>query len=505
MGIDMADEIREHTSNARGHWERWEIVEFHDRILGMFNRDYYGPLHDFSLPVAWWADPRVFQLKRELIAFLERRMGAGWFGFKDPRTVRLMPLWHQIFNDLRLAPKIVLCLRNPAQVARSLGGRDGLDPALGEYRWLTYMVEFFRYCGRFEVCTVDYESWFTDPYANFEKLKKLLDVEWQQSRPDLDLVLSGIVDPTLRHDTSHYSEPHQPLVGSLYRLAGDWHRDGGVRDEVNSFVAQFISFEKLQAPLHQGLENHVATAAKYPGLERETSALRAEVEQHAASEAALRAEIEQHAVSRTWLRAEIERNLSTEAALRAEVEQHAAREAALRAEVEQYAAREAVLRTEIAFGADTEAALRTALRSAERRIERWKATVEAREAEITAQRDALTKVEQRLQAQAAAAEASQTERETLRGKLAEAEQRCREHEAAYAALQAEVTSLNNQLAVAREVGGAAIAALKAEPAAAPAARRNGVWFAGVLRLLRSRARLPLPSPRYLSAGIHSRI
>ena len=23
MGIDMADEIREHDSNARGHWERW--------------------------------------------------------------------------------------------------------------------------------------------------------------------------------------------------------------------------------------------------------------------------------------------------------------------------------------------------------------------------------------------------------------------------------------------------------------------------------------------------
>jgi len=30
--------------------------------------------------------------------------------------VRLMPLWHQIFNELKLAPKIVLCLRNPAQV-----------------------------------------------------------------------------------------------------------------------------------------------------------------------------------------------------------------------------------------------------------------------------------------------------------------------------------------------------------------------------------------------------
>jgi hypothetical protein len=64
MGIDMADEITAAPSNARGHWERWEIVEFHDRILRLLNRDYFGPLHDLPLPPAWWADPRVSQIKR---------------------------------------------------------------------------------------------------------------------------------------------------------------------------------------------------------------------------------------------------------------------------------------------------------------------------------------------------------------------------------------------------------------------------------------------------------
>jgi len=179
MGIDMTDNILPPgatslgADNPRGHWERWQIVEFHDRILQLFNRDYFGPLHDFPLPAAWWADPRVSQIKREIVAFLAGRMGDGYFGFKDPRTVRLMPLWHQIFNDLKLMPKVVLCVRNPAQVARSVGERDNLDQALGEYRWLIYMVDFFRYCRGFEVCTVDYEDWFRDPCANFEKLKKI--------------------------------------------------------------------------------------------------------------------------------------------------------------------------------------------------------------------------------------------------------------------------------------------------------------------------------------------
>ena len=39
LGVDMADKIpgpgnpAPTPDNPRGHWERWEIVEFHDRIL----------------------------------------------------------------------------------------------------------------------------------------------------------------------------------------------------------------------------------------------------------------------------------------------------------------------------------------------------------------------------------------------------------------------------------------------------------------------------------------
>jgi hypothetical protein len=44
-----------------------------------------------------------------------------------------------------IAVKLVLCLRNPVQVARSLNAREGLDRETGEYRWLVHMVDFFRY------------------------------------------------------------------------------------------------------------------------------------------------------------------------------------------------------------------------------------------------------------------------------------------------------------------------------------------------------------------------
>src|SRR6266404_297229 len=490
MGIDMADEIREHDSNARGHWERWEIVEFHDRILGLFNRDYYGPFHDFSLPVAWWADPRVFAIKREIVAFLERRMGDGYFGFKDPRTVRLMPVWHQIFNDLKLAPKIMLCLRDPAQVARSVKARDGLDLEIGEYRWLTHMVDFFRYSGDFDVCTVEYERWFTDPFGNFEQLKKFLDVPWQQSESDLGLVLSGIVDPALRHDGPDHREAGQPLVRSLYALARGDHPDGGARNQTGDIITQCINFQQLQKPFQRAFENIAGIAAKLPQVEQEAADLRAEIEilrsaldqaerrgqEHAAAAATVQAE---SAVLRDGLaRAELE---SVEASVAAEAicaEIRSSRIALARAqrEAQDRAAAGEALQAEInslrsALAAverrrhDGEAAtaalhgeiatLHQDLAEAERRRQQADGATAALQSETTKLHQALVAAERRWGDGNAATAALQSEATALRQALAEAGQRRQKAEAATTALQAQITLLRGELAVARDVGRAA--------------------------------------------------
>ena len=277
MGIDMADEISGHPSNPTDQWERCEIVEFHDRILKLFNRAYFGPFHDLALPVAWWADPRVSDIRREIVAFLRERMGDSYFGFKDPRTVRLMPVWHHIVNDLNLAPKVVLCLRNPSQVARSLMARDGVDLEIGEYRSLIYMIDFFRYTKTFDVCTIEYEGWLNDPLANFEKLRKFLCLRWLQSEFDLDLTLSGIINPALNYGDSDHRRTSQSLVYSLYELARRAGLDGTTGEQISNIVSRFVNFQQLQKPLQQAFEDVAEVAAKFPEIEQEAASLRAAI------------------------------------------------------------------------------------------------------------------------------------------------------------------------------------------------------------------------------------
>src|SRR5271165_2076530 len=412
FGLDMADDIRADATNARGHWERWEIVEYHDSILGLFNRDYLGRFHDFALPVAWWADPRVVQIRREIVAFLEHRMGESYFGFKDPRAVRLMPVWHQIFNELKLAPRIVLCLRNPAQISRSLNAREGLDPEIGEYRWLVHAIDFFRYASKYEFCTIEYEEWFRNPPVNIEKLQKFLDLSWQQSEADLALVLSGIIDPALRHDDSDHREAGQPLVRTLYKLAGLAGQDG-VRDQIAYIVSQFVSFQQLQRPLLQAFEGVAEIAAKYPEIEQEASGLRKAVSERDALVDAtkLRANAAESRLADAFAEIEAQSGQIVELARehdeRAEIERVANGLKATLAEREialaEHSRRADELRAALQVAQSEAAAREAALRHAEQEAQERRATAEAMQGEIATLRDALTQAERAVQERAVAA------------------------------------------------------------------------------------------------------
>lgn len=273
LGIDMADKLLVNSGNAKGHWERLELMALHDRMLALCNRGYFTPLHDLALPEAWWANPQVQTIKREILEFLERRIGAIPFGFKDPRTARLIPVWNQIFRELNLVPKFVLCLRNPAQVARSLRDRDHLDPQIGEYRWFVYLTDILQYIGKNEFCLIEYEDWFTKPGRNIKKLQRFLEIEWSGSKADMHRAVSEIVDGELRHDDPRFGQAREPIIHAFYKLVRASPGDSAARKRTRKLATQFAVYRKLQRPFERALENAEALADKVVPLEQEIARL----------------------------------------------------------------------------------------------------------------------------------------------------------------------------------------------------------------------------------------
>ncbi len=253
MGVDMADEPTPGPGNELGHFERWDIVGLQDEALALFDRTYYSPTHDFPLPPAWWADFRLRPIRARLKERLQEILGRGGLvGFKDPRTTRLMPIWTQIFGELRLRPRFVVCLRNPAHVAISLQTRDGLELETGELRALDYIVDALRHTRGRDRCFIHYEDWTSDPLLNARKLLDFVDPPIHLEQRDFEIAISSIVRPEANRSGVSGTKPRQPLVRSFYSLveqfAAAGGHDSGLDADIEKFTHSYIAFRQLLGP-----------------------------------------------------------------------------------------------------------------------------------------------------------------------------------------------------------------------------------------------------------------
>ncbi len=196
LGADMAHEIHAAPANAKGHWERPRVIDTNDAIFGFFRRQWGSPSHLLDMPEHWLGDPRVQELRRRAAGWLQPHVGAlRPFGFKDPRTTLLLRFWRQVFDDIGAEPRYVFCVRDPAQVARSLFARDRMERGQAEYRWLHYNIEAVRAIAALPVCIVPYEQWFDRPQETAARLAAHVGLPAPS-----DEAVRRVIDTDLRHD-----------------------------------------------------------------------------------------------------------------------------------------------------------------------------------------------------------------------------------------------------------------------------------------------------------------
>jgi hypothetical protein len=248
LGVNMADAPGISPNNAKGHWERPRINDLNDQIFGFFDRAWSGPSHILAMPDHWLGDPRVQAVKRALVSVLSLGMtGGGLYGFKDPRTARLLPLWREVFADAGAAPRFVFCIRDPAQVSRSVSARDKMAREQAEYRWLLYNAEAIANLGESEICLVPYEDWFTQPDVTMRRIARFIDAP--PPPPDL---AGTIIDGGLRHD-DHAAPPPGKLARRLYAMILEGAIDADKKQvfsgALRGFCIDIGAFEQLVQPL----------------------------------------------------------------------------------------------------------------------------------------------------------------------------------------------------------------------------------------------------------------
>lgn len=245
LGVDMADEPGASPANERGHWERPRINDWHDEILALFGRQWDSDAHHLALPEAWWEDERVGRIRARLVAWLRPRLEQGkLFGFKDPRISRLLALWPDILDELLTDPVFVYCLRDPAQVSRSLAARDDLAPGRAEHRWLVYNAAAVHGMGAEPVCIVPYEDWFTAPRETIGRLAGFIGA----GEAHVAGLVERTVDRALRHD-GPVARTALPVVSKLHGLILACRDTGQFSPELRLVAETLVGHEQLCMPM----------------------------------------------------------------------------------------------------------------------------------------------------------------------------------------------------------------------------------------------------------------
>jgi len=135
LRVGPAHELLAATSeNPTGYWERRPMVLLNDGVLDMLGLAWD---HMPAVPPAGWErdaqlEPAVAEARSIIASFPSDEL----WGWKDPRTSVTLPLWERAMDDARA--DVVLCVRNPLDVAASLAKRGGTSARLAFELWHAY-------------------------------------------------------------------------------------------------------------------------------------------------------------------------------------------------------------------------------------------------------------------------------------------------------------------------------------------------------------------------------
>jgi GT2 family glycosyltransferase len=223
LGCDMADESDAISDkNPKGFWERPEIVKLHDEILDLLDRKIGDPRHVLPFPAGWWRRKELQDVKQRLVAYVDQQLhtSTDLWGFKDPRTCRMLPLWKEILRAVDAEPIFIYAIRSPRSAAQSMAAKNPkarpLSVAESELMWLAYNYDVIRHVADHNPLIVDYDDWFQEPIVPAERLIRYLDIARDLPPYEISAIVEDIVSAQHRHQIEEVAKPRQTMARALY-------------------------------------------------------------------------------------------------------------------------------------------------------------------------------------------------------------------------------------------------------------------------------------------------
>lgn len=177
--------------NPEGYWENREFLRVNDELL-----DRYGGAWDVvpAFPESWWERPELDDLRAQARAVVEQFDGRGVWGWKDPRNSLTLPFWRSLVPGLR----VVVCVRNPLEIARSFMRRGYSSTRFSLGLWVAYTDRLLAAVELGDCVATHYASYFHDPERELRRVADALELDASESV--LRAAREDAVIPSLRHN-----------------------------------------------------------------------------------------------------------------------------------------------------------------------------------------------------------------------------------------------------------------------------------------------------------------
>lgn len=219
LGDDLMPGQPDH---PRGFWEDNRITAANDRLLATHGFSWRTPGFDCNR-IKHYRGYR--QTVRQVAEDVRARFGhVPQWGFKDPRTCRLVPFWKNVFRMIGVDPSYIIVVRHPRSVAESLRAKYGLSLRTGYTLWLEHMAAAIGDTQHDNRVFVSYDRMLDDPRRELRREAVALDLDSSKinSTPGR-IFIQSFLDEKLRHtqydrDSIARKMPNHDLYGAAYTL-----------------------------------------------------------------------------------------------------------------------------------------------------------------------------------------------------------------------------------------------------------------------------------------------
>ena len=289
LGVELGNELlsAHADENPRGYFEDVPLLEISDSVLAELGMR-WDSLR--LIEPSEWDRPALHELELKAAETLRSRFGdVGVWGFKNPRTARLLPFWQRVMARVGREDSYVLAIRNPLSVARSLKRRNGFVPVKSYLLWLLHMTEAVMHSqGKSLVC-IDFDRLLAQPASELSRLSNALEIPGsQENGVDAEAFSKAFLDSQFRNSKfevedleldSDLSLLARKAFGLLHAFSRDQANPSRV--QLQRAFARFSKQLKEIAPLFAHLDDldvqleaqRVKTLSLTRDLETRTSSL----------------------------------------------------------------------------------------------------------------------------------------------------------------------------------------------------------------------------------------